>query len=41
MDFYLNEVRHENNAIKSMAPNEVRRLLYKTLTLDQWACQEK
>lgn len=41
MEYYLHDICGTKTAIKAMAPNEVRRLVVKILSLDEWAREEK
>lgn len=41
MSYYLNDVCHGKEAVEALAPNEVRRLVVKVLSLDEWAHKEK
>ncbi|XP_063877835.1 probable phosphorylase b kinase regulatory subunit beta isoform X2 [Scylla paramamosain] len=41
MTYYLHDVCHSKETVEGLAPSEVRRLLVKVLSLDEWAQQEK
>ncbi|XP_069948194.1 probable phosphorylase b kinase regulatory subunit beta isoform X3 [Cherax quadricarinatus] len=41
MTYYLHDVCKVKETIESLAPNEVRRLVVKVLSLDEWAHKEK
>ncbi|ROT72681.1 putative phosphorylase b kinase regulatory subunit beta isoform X1 [Penaeus vannamei] len=41
MQYYLHEVLGSKDVVEALAPNEVRRLVVKVLSLDDWALKEK
>ncbi|XP_069171348.1 probable phosphorylase b kinase regulatory subunit beta isoform X2 [Procambarus clarkii] len=41
MSYYLHDVCKRKETVESLAPNEVRRLVVKVLSLDEWAQKEK
>ncbi|XP_050711769.1 probable phosphorylase b kinase regulatory subunit beta isoform X6 [Eriocheir sinensis] len=41
MTYYLHDVCHDKKMVEGLAPSEVRRLLVKVLSLDEWAQKEK
>ncbi|XP_037781259.1 probable phosphorylase b kinase regulatory subunit beta isoform X1 [Penaeus monodon] len=41
MQYYLHEVKGTKDVVEALAPNEVRRLVVKVLSLDDWALKEK
>lgn len=41
MQYYLREVRGKKDVVEALAPNEVRRLVVKVLSIDDWALKEK
>ncbi|XP_042207580.1 probable phosphorylase b kinase regulatory subunit beta isoform X3 [Homarus americanus] len=41
MTYYLHDVCHGKESIESLAPNEVRRLVVKVLSIDEWAHKER
>ncbi|KAG0711404.1 putative phosphorylase b kinase regulatory subunit beta [Chionoecetes opilio] len=41
MTYYLHDVKHRKDTVEGLAPSEVRRLLLKVLSIDEWAQQEK
>lgn len=41
MTYYVRDVCQGTGTVEALAPNEVRRLLVKVLSLDEWAQQER
>ena len=41
MQYYIKDVCLENQKVEAMAPNEVRRLVVKILSLESWAKEEQ
>lgn len=41
MTYYLHDVCHKKDTVEGLAPSEVRRLLVKVLSIDEWAQKEK
>ena len=41
MTYYLHDIRGRKETVEALAPNEVRRLVVKVLSIDKWAHIEK